>query len=302
MKFSFWPIFAALIMVLGAQSALTAVDRSQLDIAVCKTVQEIEEAKARGADFLEIRGTFFVRIGGKYEGPFPSLERAVKKKRESLPADAAGEAAGGESGFYSPLSVLYPFTDLTSQNTLSFSAPGGEVVAASNVMIHGEPFMFDSVSFGPIDFKERGTVFAVTGRILSRPTIEAATGALKFQTGAAVVNGNGDVLWKQYGEMDRSLGFRCIAPVDTDPQNAPAFLLLFAVAEGGLDEYLSMVPMQESVTAKPYRFHILCSAVFDMAANWYPSIEEVIQEEYLILKKEEEERRKEQLKRGPGGK
>ena len=300
MKFFFAGLAVMAFLVLLPHSPPAAVSEKGLDVAHCKTLEEINQAKARGAEFLEIRSTYFVRIGNKYDGPFSTLERAIQKRNATMPTieEATPPSATSETtkSYYFPMSVIFPFTDVTPEKKVSFTAPNSEVVDASRVMIHGEPFSYDTISFGPLRFPNRGAYFAVTGHFNAKPNIQVATESLAFSVGASVVSDDGTVLWHQYGIVEKDLGFRCIAPLDPKPNVHPRYLLVFSLAKGKMEKLLSSFETIPFVDASPFEYHVLCSAILEIGPNWYPPLEEAIKEEYAKLYKEEMDKRAQKAK------
>ena len=160
-----------------------------------------------------------------------------------------------------------------------FETPGGEKVPSSKVMIHAEPMVFNSISFGKIDLKKKGWYFAVTGKIDIKDNVEIDKKNLQFFAGSAVLGKGGDILWKTYGTVDNALGFKCLAPVT--PSTIPTEnLLIFVVAKGKIAKMQGADQGSQPADASGYDYHVLCSAILEMGQNWYPPIDETAKEEY----------------------
>ncbi len=263
------------------------------DIATCKTLEEVNEAKAAGREFINLNGSYMFKYGNDYKGLYPSLRRAIgeRAKLGGIPGDEDQPIEYLGKTYFNPLSIIYPFTELgEDKKRLRFEVPEGEAVESSQVMLHVEPYSFTDISFGLVNMRQHGFYFAVTGEFHAEDVVKDATGHLEYSVGTAVVSKEGDVLWKQYGDADENQGFRSIKKVK-NPQSPPEFLLIFLLAKGKLNKQLSRFNDSPEIDAQPYTYHVLSSSALEIADNWYPPIDDITKEEYLKLYKEEQQKR-----------
>ena len=176
-------------------------------VVVCKTQAEVKEARARGEVYIQVGKSYFVNIGGDYQGPFREFDSVVKLREQYVKnAKEAGIIFSSPDGsssksYHNPSLMMFPFIDLTKDKTFLFSAPADEIVETTRIMVHAEPLVFDEIAFGPVNLRERGYYFAVTGKILARESVDFPTDELKISVGASVLSENGTILWKGYGSV-----------------------------------------------------------------------------------------------------
>lgn len=301
--------------------AAASADEAGYPITECKSMQELQTAKQRGAVLLKTGERYFVRIGSEYKGPYASLQTAVdlrrdyeKRAREAgviLPSATA--PAEPNQAYFNPETMMFPFVEAQPNQGVFLLAPNGKLTPAPSVMIHPEPLLFDEIAFGALDMTpppfrqpmapgangrlqtaptppphQRKVFFAVTGRVASKAAIDFPTASLTLSVGAAVVASDGEVIWKQYGAVDGDMSFRIVTPM---PQTSrvPQYLLLFTVGEGKLERTLRPSERYPSIDATPYEYHILCSAALEMGDNWFPPLMEATREEYKTLMEKEKE-------------
>jgi hypothetical protein len=270
------------------------------DIAHCKSLEEITAAKEAGKDFIEIRGSYMAKIGDKkYTVLYPSLRRAIAERDKYVPTSKSNDESAIYTGktYYNPLSIIFPFTEIAEDQSVQFEIMDGIKIPSTKVMLHAEPFSFDQITFGPLNFKQKGFYFAIAGHFSQEETIKAATGELEYFVGASVVSKTGDVIWKQYGNTGKDQGFHCLAEVK-NMSVEPEFLLIFLLAKGKLDKQLSRLPNFPDVDAKPYEYHVLSSIALEIAPNWLPPLDAIAQEEYLKLYREEQQKHLDNPKSG----
>jgi hypothetical protein len=248
----------------------------------CETVADIEEAKKKGAIYIEKSGYYFVQLGGTYKGPYRSLETA-KKLRDHYMQEAKkrGIITTGDKygGTYNPRLMIDPFVRIKDKNQMQFQVPGGNLVEPKTVMIHAEPLYFEEVSFGKLDLNQMGLYFAVTGKITRKDNVKFNPAALNLQVGASVISSNGKTLWQSYGPVNEEMEFKCISKL-THTTVQPEFLLLFTIGEGKVHHLLTGQETSQPKDTTSYQYHILCSAAMETGADWYPPIEEATEEEY----------------------
>lgn len=281
------------------------------DVKSCSSLTEVNEAKEKGHTFIEFRGRYWVRVGDEYKGSFKDLETAKKILQRYEGTDLSGQLGTGkemqEGPFFHPQLVLFPFVDESTEHGKFLEMPDGEFLAASKVMIHPEPLMFDQVSFGPIDLNRAAltisrhkmkdatgpipdvepsgklkTYFAVVGKIIARPNIVLATDSLEFWVGASVIGVDGSTLIKSYGIVEKDLGFKCLTevPFSTIP---PQNLLLFTLAKGKIDTMLCPIENIPPQDTSGYTNHVLCSMLLEMGEDWYPPFDKTTKEEMVKL-------------------
>jgi hypothetical protein len=277
-------------------------------VVECKSVAEITQAKNMGALFIKTSGgSIFARINNEYKGPFSTLATAVKVFKQyglQLPnTESQGSLSVPSDEFvYNPQLMIYPFTEITKDNRILFSVPDDEIVSASEVMIHPNPLQFNEVSFAPVNLfsnlkalenmnkdvpsanslppeLKQNTYFAVTGSIASKPEVQLPKSGLTWYTGAAVVDTQGEVIWKTYGTVNAELEFKCVQEI-TSTQSIPQFLLLFVLGKGKMKEMLSPFPGMPKMDATPYNYHVLGSVALEMGPRWFPPLEQAAKEEY----------------------
>ncbi|RJP21084.1 MAG: hypothetical protein C4527_23955 [Candidatus Omnitrophota bacterium] len=275
---------------------------SEDEILQCRSEQEVKDAKASGVVYFKVGRYFYVRIGSEYKGPFRTFEQAKTLRNEfELKAKQAGIdlavfQAETPGAIFNPRLITFPFVEFEAGTKMRFIAPDGQIVDATRVMIHPEPLLFDDVSFGPIALKEKGNYFALTGVVAARKNVRFATGDLSLWIGAAVISDNGGVLWRDYGEVDETMGFTCVEEIDPTPA-IPHFLLFFTVAKGKIPSMLTTVKDADPIDTSSFDYHILCSALLETGPNWFPPMKEAFEEEYEKLVDEERESTKEKLER-----
>lgn len=283
---------AILFLSISTAFAQDTPNPDDYDIAHCKTLEDVKAAKEAGKEFIEIRGSYMAKIGDqKYTVLYPSLRRAIEERNKYVPSTSTDDETAVYTGktYFNPLSIIYPFTDLAEDKTMQLEIMDGVKIPATKVMLHAEPYSFDNITFGPLNFKQRGVYFAVAGHFFAESIIQEATGDLDYHVGASVVSKTGDVIWKQYGDTDQEQGFHCLATIEK-PQIEPAFLLVFLLAKGKLNKQLSRIENMPEVDATPYDYHVLSSIALEVAPNWLPPLDEVMQEEYLKLYREEQQK------------
>ncbi len=296
--FTFFVLF---VFLFGLPFSSAEKEEQSEDIIKCRTEQEVKEAKAKGVTYLQVGRYFYVRIGSEYKGPFRRFETAKKlrtdfeEKVRQAGIDLDVFQAETPGAIFNPRLITFPFVDLVKEKGVFFQAPEGLVVEATHVMIHPEPLYFEDMSFGPIMLK-KNRYFAVTGSITARKTIDFATKSLSLWVGAAVINEDGEVLWRQYGQVDDDFEFKCLKELDLTPK-IPRFLLFFTVAKGTIPTALMTVQAAEPVDTSSFDYHILCSAMLEMAENWFPPFKQAVEEEYNQLLDQERETTKEKLDR-----
>ncbi|MBZ0258432.1 hypothetical protein K8I31_20360, partial [bacterium] len=251
--------FAAFLTILSSNA-----QESEYPITECKSVQDVQAARQRGAVLIRTGERYFVRIGSDYKGPYASLETAVGLRRdyEKRAKDAgvilpsATAPTEENMAYFDPVTMMFPFIEARPKQGAFMLTPDGKYTPAPSVMIHPEPLLFDEIVFGSLDLtppqlrpkmvpgapgrpavaptlppNQRKLFFAVTGRVAAKSNVQLPTDALTFSVGAAVVAGDGTVIWKQYGAVDETMNFRIVTPM---PQTArvPQYLMLFTVAKG----------------------------------------------------------------------
>ncbi len=289
------------------------------DVLHCETLEDINRAKENGVEFIEFRNSFWVKVGEDYKGPFRYLRSAQKilnqYKLEAMkkPASAAVQGATGvrsDEPFYNPQLILFPFVEYLPNRRVAFSIPGGQMVEASQVMIHPEPLEFDNIAFGMIDlamFAKTPPVsskdstqavplapqalprtslspplekyFAVTGNVSVRETVTMPTAPLVYWVGAAVVGKDGSVLWRQYGALEADRSFTCLGRMP-ETSIVPEYLLIFSLGKGKLEYNIRPFPQFPKLDALPYDYHIFCSSTLEMGPNWFPPLQAATKEEY----------------------
>lgn len=284
---------ALLILFTTSVNAQNKPNPADYDIAKCKTLEEVNAAKESGREFIEIRGSYMAKIGEKkYTVLYPSLRRAIEEKNKYLPVTSSSDnetAVYTGNTYFNPLSIIYPFTEIQDGKTLQFEIMDEVKVPSSSVMLHAEPYSFDEITFGPLNFKQKGFYFAITGHFLAEATVKDSTEGLEYFVGASVVSKTGDVIWKHYGVTDNEQGFRCLAVVE-NPRVEPEFLLVFLLAKGKLEKQLSRFENFTGSDASPYEYHVLSSVALEIAPNWLPPLDKIAQEEYLKLYREEQQK------------
>ncbi len=285
-------VFPIILLACFLAGYLHAAEINERDVVQCQNEQEVKEAKAKGLTYFKVGNYYYVRIGSEYKGPFRKFEQAKKLRKDfEVKAKKAGvdlsvfqdETPGA---ILNPRLVTFPFIDYHPESTMLFHVPGDKVVEASKVMIHPEPLYYENIVFGPILLKDSNPYFAVTGSITPRQNVQFSDEGLSLWVGAAVISEDGSILWKDYGEMDEELGFKCIQAVDSST-SVPNFLLLFTIAKGNLPTALTTVKDAEPFDTSAYDYHILCSAMLEVAPNWCTPIDEAIKEEYKKIKQDE---------------
>lgn len=289
-------VCVAIIVLIALSHPVKAQDRpnpEDYDIATCKTLEDVNKAKAAGREFINLNGSYMFKYGDEYKGLYPSLRRAIDERTKLGVPSSGGEEERVYRGktYFNPLSIIYPFTVLgEDKKSMRFEVPDGEVVDSSKVMLHVEPYSFANISFGLVNMRQHGFHFAVTGEFHAEDVVKEATGHLEYSVGTAVVSKEGDVLWKQYGIVDQNQGFRSIKKVESPP-SPPEYLLVFLLAKGKLNKQLSRFEDAPQLDAKPYVYHVLSSSALEIADNWYPPIDDITKEEYLKLYKQEQQKR-----------
>ncbi|MBI1389506.1 MAG: hypothetical protein GC154_13770 [bacterium] len=317
----------ALLLCLTIPALAAEPPASGYPVTECQSPAEVQQARAQGAVLIKTGGRYFVRIGADYKGPYASLETAVKLRKDYeakakasgmiLPTTGAGEDASMSGAYFNPELMLFPFVDFKPKEGMYFTAPENTVVKTSQVMIHPEPFLFDSVSFGRIVLPVPGSrpagapvsptqaldprvrmqgkpYFAVAGNVAAKASVAWPSG-VEMWVGAAVIDNNGDTLWRQYGPVDAQRVFKCIAPMPTAPGPA-AFLTLFTCAKGSIPQTMRPSASFPSIDSATYEYHILCSAGLEMGADWFPPIDQATQEEFNSMQQEQMKQRQERLK------
>ncbi|MDP8243686.1 MAG: hypothetical protein P9L94_06365 [Candidatus Hinthialibacter antarcticus] len=301
-------LFLALLTILS-----TNAQTGDYPVTECKSLQELQAAKQRGAVLLKTGERYFVRIGPDYKGPYASLKTAVdlrrdyeKRAREAgviLPSATA--PAEPNEAYFNPATMMFPFVEAQPGKGIFLLVPNGKLTSAPSVMIHPEPLLYDEIVFGALDMTppqlrpqtapdqpapphQRKIFFAVTGRVASKATIDFPTASLTLSVGAAVVASDGEVIWKQYGAVEDDMSFRILTPMP-QTQRVPQYLLLFTVGEGKLERTLRPSERYPSIDAAPYEYHILCSAALEMGDNWFPPLMEATREEYKTLMEKEKQ-------------
>lgn len=289
-------LFLLALLFLQTQTAFVqdAPNPADYDITKCQTLDEVNAAKAAEKELIEIRGSYMFKTRDGYSPLYPSLRRALEEREKlgissSKPADQPQKAG---NVVYNPLTIIYPFTGIAEDKLVKFEIEDGSKIESSKVMLHAEPYSFDEITFGPLNFRQKGFYFAVTGHFLAEETVKDATGQLEYHVGAAVVSKTGDVLWKQYGKVNHEQGFHALAAVE-NPAGEPQFLLVFLLAKGKLEKQLARVDPFPVFDAKPFDYHVLASIALDVAPNWFPPMDEIAKEEYLKLYREEQQKQAE---------
>ncbi len=276
------------------------------EITQCETLEEVKAAQNRGDRYIEFKNRYYVRVGLDYHGPYRSFKTAENLlKQYEKKAEEEGISLDhylGKDVLLNPQLMIYPFMEVVDEETIRFEVPKGDKVNSTKVMLHPEPFLFENVKFGKIRFPE-DEYFAVTGKIVSRSVVPLATDEVKLSVGAAVVNKEGDVLWKQYGDTNEaSLEFKCIAPIENN-NNPPELLLIFSIADGKIDKMLKPFDSIPDMDVDQYDYHVLNSAALEMANNWFPPLKEDLKAEYeKELNKYQQERMSEMKEKMRGGK
>lgn len=145
-------ILITLLVVTLTAFAQESNNVPQPKIVTCQTMDEIRAAREGGADIIETNGRFFVVNGDKYEGPWVQRENAIEFWQRLQPQKGRTLTESTEEGtrFANPELMLFPFTELSPQTRQPvFLVPGDEIVPASAVMLHAEPFTFAEVGFSP---------------------------------------------------------------------------------------------------------------------------------------------------------
>lgn len=292
MKLSISSLFLVLLIICSTSVyAQNKPNPADYDIAKCRTLEEVNAAKEAGKEFIEIRGSYMAKIGEKkYTVLYPSLRRALEEKNKYIPSTSSSDsdtAVYTGNTYFNPLSIIYPFTEIQKDNTLQFEIMDEVKIPSSTVMLHAEPYSFDEITFGPLNFKQKGFYFAITGHFLAEATVKDSTEGLEYFVGASVVSKSGDVLWKHYGTTDSEQGFRCLASVK-NTRAEPEFLLVFLLAKGKVEKQLSRFENFTGSDATPYEYHVLSSVALEIAPNWLPPLDKIAQEEYLKLYREEQ--------------
>lgn len=308
-------LWLSLAALLAMPATILAQSQDEPDVVHCETVDEITQARQNGAIYIETGGRYFVRIGNDYEGPFVRLATAVELRRrfEANRSSGAviqqGTAAAANSGIINPELMLFPFIEPSPEGVTLMRLPGDEVVPASKVMLHPQPYAFDSVSFGVIDLNpqrlqalRQGTApqrnpaaapskpyFAISGLLAPDENIEPLPVEMPRWVGAAVVGNDGVVLWNQFGEVNENNRFRVIAP-RPETRLLPQFLLIFALAEGELATNLRPDERFPQIDASGYTHHVLAASALEMGPNWFPPLEKTTREEYQKLLKQERQK------------
>lgn len=251
------------------------------NIIHCETLEDIENAKKQGADYIEKSGYYFYRTGSEYKGPFKEFETAKKLRQQVLDEERKKGIITDSNypGVFNPRLIIDPFVSIDKEKQLLFELPEAKTTKASTVMIHAEPYLFNAVSYGKIKVGKQGDFFAITGQIAKKEKIKLDPSLFTYAIGAAVLGKDGNILWKTYGSVEDDLDFKCVAPLPHTTIQ-PEYLLLFTVAKGKLPLMLSTDETMTPVDATPYDYHIFCSAVMEVAANWFPPVEEEIKKEY----------------------
>lgn len=307
--------FLTLSFIAASALAQDAVE-NPYPVTECKSVAEVQQARQRGAILIKTGERYFVRIGTEYKGPYASLETAVNERKayEQKAQDAGiilprpSEDSGMGEVYHNPEAILFPFVDVDPQLGMTLALPDGSTARAVEVMIHPEPFLFDAISFGRIRLEpprppmapgvqrptpapaQQKNYFAVTGSLAAKPAIRQATQGLSFSVGAAVIAGDGEILWRQYGSTGDDLSFKIVAPIQPT-RRVPVFLLVFSLAQGRINQTLRTSERYPVEDTSGYDYHVLCSAALEMGPNWFPPLDEAIREEFNALKREEQAER-----------
>ncbi len=297
------------------------------DVIKCETIEDVYKAQKDGVIFFEFKERFFVRIGSEYKGPFRYLDSAKKllnqqtitnstKEQNDAKKQPAASSEGNpvqDTAFYNPQLILFPFVEYTPNKMMLFSIPGGQTVAASQVMIHPEPLEFENVSYGVIDLAlfnqnapqkaqvqpikpnaPQGKYFVVTGELKAREGVIMPSAALQYSVGAAVVGKDGELLWRQYGSVENDRTFKCVGHLPST-RIQPEFLLLFSLARGKLETNIRPIANFPELDAKPYDYHVLCSSTLEVGPNWFPPMEAATKEEYQKLMQSMKEKQKQKM-------
>jgi len=285
-----WMLFLLLcagVLNAAAEQTSEKTKAKEEGVTMCRSLDELKQAKARGDLFInigsEFSSSYYVRIGSDYKGPFQSLATAKKVLEEyRKKAKETGvnlDNYQGKDVVYNPGLVIFPFVELAPEKKVLFTVPEGKTVDSSKVMIHPEPLVFNGIKFGRIVLGQQGPYFAVTGQASSRAIVSLPTDSLKFWVGAAVIGAKGSTLWKSYGSADSDLGFKCIDKI-APTTDKPEFLLVFMLAEGKLKEMIRPSKAIPEMNASPYDYHVLCSAALDVGPDWFPPIRNEVMDEY----------------------
>jgi hypothetical protein len=266
------------------------------NVVHCQTLEDIEQAKKKGAIYIEKSGYYFVRLGSEYKGPYRQLDTAKKLYLDFQQKASMQGLIANEKGVYNPRLIIDPFVREDQDKKILFTIPGGESVPAAKVMIHPEPLEFEELTFGKINLKAKGDYFAVTGHITIPDTIPFTAADFTVHVGATVIGKAGAVLWQNYGPVEKNLDFKNIAPL-TATTTPPEHLLLFTIAKGKLPKMLSNQKGIQPINAVPYDYHVLCSAILEIDATWFPPIEEMAKEEYDRMMKEFTDDKMKKIKR-----
>lgn len=287
-------LFLIALFLLQTQTAFvqTAPNPADYDITKCKTLEEVNAAKAAGKEMIEIRGSYMFKTSNGYSPLYPSLRRALDERHKlGMSSNTASSSPQPTSNMvFNPLSIIYPFTEIAEDQTVKFEIEDGSKIESSKVMLHAEPYSFDEITFGPLNFRQKGLYFAVTGHFVAEAAVKDPTAQLEYHVGSAVVSKEGDVLWKHYGKVDKTQGFHSLAQVE-NTTNEPQYLLVFLLAKGKLDKQLARIENFPVIDAKPFDYHVLSSIALDISPNWFPPLDEIAKEEYLKLYREEQQKR-----------
>jgi len=322
-------LFALFITTTTVFAQDTEPGQSELEILEsyvvhCEDIEDMKAAQRQGVIVFEYKGRYFVNTGQKYES-VKDLETALRlRKQKDLPLPSGkqtrADKQSGAGTSYNPQLMVFPFTSVNEDKQMMFELPEGESIPTAEVMIHPGPYVFESVSYAPIDlyesiknFAATGAPdapspesmpaelrnikhFAVTGEIAPQPNIENNAGALQYWVGAAVVNARGDVLWKHYGDVEANLGFKVVRTIN-NPKTMPAMLLMFTLAKGQLEEMLRPIAGIEPMDASGFQYHILGSVAIEVSDNWYPPMEEGTREEYERIMSNLQEKNKARIEK-----
>ncbi len=317
MKSIYLSLLFVLIIVtacpLFAQEDVEDVDLKVIESYVvhCKDIAAMRQAQQQGVLIFEYKGRYFVNLGEKYEG-VNTLEKAVwlrQQKGLPLPSEKQTQAEMESTGaFYNPQLMLFPFTDLSPQKEMLFTLPGSKQIPTSKIMIHPSPFVYNEVKFAPIDLSkslqklkamgknvpnsqnlpddlQNQKQFAVTGKIAPQPSIQLDHNQLTYWVGASVIDGEGNTIWKSYGDVQADLGFKIIQLIPQTSQK-PQFLLLFTLAKGTIQEMLRPKASLPEMDASGFEYHILNSIALEIGQDWFPPIDKATDEEYQKMMKE----------------
>jgi len=162
-----WMLFLLLcagVLNAAAEQTSEKTKAKEEGVTMCRSLDELKQAKARGDLFInigsEFSSSYYVRIGSDYKGPFQSLATAKKVLEEyRKKAKETGvnlDNYQGKDVVYNPGLVIFPFVELAPEKKVLFTVPEGKTVDSSKVMIHPEPLVFNGIKFGRIVLGQQG--------------------------------------------------------------------------------------------------------------------------------------------------